>query len=98
MLFSAGLLHFLQSASPNDYHKEMTDIDWSECAIVETDPEKMGGIPTVRAFRLSADSVVENHDDGVTPEEIAYMFHVPLQDVTTILAYAEQARTIAHPV
>lgn len=70
----------------------MTDIDWSDCPIVERDPEKMGGVPTVRAWRLSADSVVENYDDGMSPEEIAPMFHVPLEDVRAILAYAEKAR------
>jgi uncharacterized protein (DUF433 family) len=76
----------------------MTDIDWSACPIVERDPEKMGGVPTVRAWRLSADSVVENYDDGVTPEEIADMFEVPIEDVRTIIAYAEQARHSAHLV
>lgn len=76
----------------------MTNIDWSACAIVERDPEKMGGVPTVRAWRLSADSIVENYEDGVEEEEIAQMFHVPLEDVRTILAYAKQAVHIAHPV
>lgn len=71
---------------------KMTDIDWSDCPIVERDPEKMGGVPTVRAWRLSADSVVENHDDGMSAEEIAPMFHVPLDDVRAILAYAEIVR------
>jgi len=55
----------------------MTDIDWSDCPIVERDPEKMGGVPTLRAWRLSADSVVENYEDGATPEEISESFHVP---------------------
>ncbi len=75
-----------------------TNIDWSACPIVETNPAKMGGIPTVRAWRLSADSVVENHDDGVSAEEIADMFHVDIDDVRTILNYAVQARHSAHPV
>ena len=74
----------------------MTDIDWSDCPIVERDPEKMGGVPTVRAWRLAADSVVENHDDGVSPDEIAEMFHVPLADVETILAYADRVRLSYH--
>jgi uncharacterized protein (DUF433 family) len=48
----------------------MTDIDWSDCSIVERDPEKLGGIPTVRAWRISADSIVENQDYGLSAEEI----------------------------
>ena len=70
----------------------MTDIDWSDCPIVERDPEKMGGVPTLRAWRLSADSIVENHDDGVSAEEIAEMFDVPLADVEALLAYANRVR------
>ena len=76
----------------------MTDIDWSGCPIVERDPEKMGGVPTVRAWRLAADSIVENYEEGISEEEIADMFDVPIEDVRTILAYAEQARSSAHPV
>ncbi len=58
----------------------------------------MGGTPTVRAWRLSADSIVENYEDGVSAEEIAEMFKVPISDVRAILAYAERAPCIAHPV
>jgi uncharacterized protein (DUF433 family) len=75
-----------------------SDIDWSDCPIVETDPEKMGGVPTVRDWRLSADSIVEDHDYQVPDEEIAEMYEVPLEDVRTILAYAEQYRHSAHSV
>ena len=70
----------------------MTDINWSDCPIVEVNPRKMGGVPTLRAWRLSADSIVENHDYGVSAQEIAEWFQVPLEDVETILAYAERVR------
>jgi uncharacterized protein (DUF433 family) len=70
----------------------MTDIDWFDCPIVESDPKKMGGVPTLRAWRLSADSIVENHDDGISAEEIADMFGVPLADVEMLIAYASRAR------
>ena len=74
----------------------MTDIDWSDCQIVERDSAKMGGVPTLRAWRLSADSVVEHHDYGVSAHEIAEMFEVPLADVEALLAYAERARDSSH--
>ncbi len=74
----------------------MSGIDWSGCSIVEVNAEKLGGVPTVRDWRLSADAVVENFEDGVTEEEIADMFDVPLEDVHTILSYAEQVRHSAH--
>ena len=53
----------------------MTDIDWSECPIcpiVERNARKLGGVPTVRSYRVPADAVVENHDDGLPDDEIAY--------------------------
>ena len=74
----------------------MTDVDWSGCPIVQTDPEKLGGVPTVRAFRVSADTVVENHDSELSDEEIAYQFTLPIEDVRAIIAYAEKARRVAH--
>jgi len=70
----------------------MTDIDWSECPIVERDPEKMGGVPTVRAWRLSADSVIDNYDYGASPRENFEWFHVPVEDIEAIIAYAEKVR------
>ncbi len=76
----------------------MTGIDWSDCSIVETDPEKMGGLPTVRDWRITADSLIENHDDGLSAEEIAAMFELPVDDVRAILAYAKQTRPSAHLV
>ena len=72
----------------------MTDIDWSDCPIVERNPKKLGGVPTVRSYRVPADAVVENHDDGLPDDEIAYQFSLPIEDIRTILAYAQQARQV----
>lgn len=74
------------------------EIDWTGCSITERDPEKLGGVSTIRAWRLSADSVVGNHDAGATPEGIAEWFTVPVEDVRVILSYAEQVRSVAHLV
>ena len=76
----------------------MTDIDWSGCPMVQRNPQKMGGLPAVRALRLTADTIVENHDDGLPDEEIAYQFQLPIEDARTIPAYAEQARPGARTV
>ncbi|MGH9608437.1 MAG: DUF433 domain-containing protein [Bryobacteraceae bacterium] len=70
----------------------MTDIEWSGCPIVQQNPKKLGGKPTVRAYRVPADAVVENHDDGLSEDEIAYQFSLPIEDVRAILAYAETVR------
>ena len=67
-------------------------IDWTGCPITERNPKKMVGVSTVRALRLSADSVIECYDGGATPEEIADWFDVPEDDVRTIIGYADCAR------
>ncbi len=71
-------------------------IDWSGCPITERNPLKMGGVSTVRGWRLSADSIVENYDGGSSPEEIAENFDVSVEDVRIILAYAEQVASTEH--
>ncbi len=73
-----------------------TDIDWSGCSIVQRNPRKLGGVPTVRDFRVSADAIVENHEDGLPDDEIAYQFSLPIEDIRAILTYAEQTRQNAH--
>jgi uncharacterized protein (DUF433 family) len=73
----------------------MTDIDWSGCAIVQRNPRKLGGVPTVRDYRVPADAIVENHDSDLPDDEIAYQFSLPIEDVEAILAYAEKARQSA---
>ena len=73
----------------------MTGIDWSKCSICETNPLKLRGVYTVRAIRMSADSVVENWEAGVEPEEIVDLFGLDLGDVNTILAYARTAPRLA---
>lgn len=74
----------------------MTDIDWSGCPIVQRNPKKLGGVPTVRDYRVPADTVVENHDYDLPDDEIAFQYSLPIEDVRAILAYAEQARRNAH--
>jgi len=69
-----------------------TDIDWSGCPIVQRNPKKLGGVPTVRAWRVPADTVDENHDYGLPDDDIAYQYSLPIEDVRTILVYAERTR------
>jgi uncharacterized protein (DUF433 family) len=46
-------------------------INWKECPDVETKPNVMSGEPVVKGTRISAQSVVDNADDGYSPERIA---------------------------
>jgi uncharacterized protein (DUF433 family) len=67
--------------------------DWSGCSIVQFNPAKLGGAPTVRGRRITPDAFVDNFNssEGYSPEFIACeLFEEPLEDVQTILKYAEE--------
>ncbi len=68
--------------------QESVAIDWSDCPLVESDPEKLSGVPIVKDTRMQADSVVENFEDGSPVEEIADNFDIPEEIVRELLAYA----------
>ena len=46
-------------------------MDWSGCDDVERRPGKVSGAWVIRGTRVQADAVIENAEDGFTPEEIA---------------------------
>jgi uncharacterized protein (DUF433 family) len=64
-------------------------MDWSGCDIVEIVPGKVSGVPLVRNTRVPAETVAESAELGESPEEIAYNYDLPLEDVLAILAYAQ---------
>jgi uncharacterized protein (DUF433 family) len=68
--------------------QESVIIDWSDCPLVEVDPERLGGVPVVKDTRMQADSVVENYEDGSPVEEIADNFDIPESTVRELIAYA----------
>jgi uncharacterized protein (DUF433 family) len=72
-------------------------VDWSDCALVESKPGVHSGLPVLRATRMPVDVIVENFDYGVSVEEIAAQFEIPIERVEQILTYAKSHR-VAHPV
>jgi uncharacterized protein (DUF433 family) len=77
----------------------LTAIDWSECPIVQYDPEKLHGAPTIRGIRVTPDAIVENFNDGLSVAEILEQFGgITQQDVETVLIYAEKQGFLARPV
>jgi len=63
-------------------------IDWSDCPLVEVNPEKVSGVPILKGTRMQADSVVENYEDGSSVDEIADNFDIPQSTIRELLAYA----------
>jgi len=72
-------------------------IDWSECPLVEIKPGVQSGAPVLRGTRMPVSAIIDNFDYGVSVEEIAEQFEVPLDRIEAILAYAESHR-VTHPV
>jgi uncharacterized protein (DUF433 family) len=65
-------------------------IDWSQCPMVESIPDKLSGAPVLKGTRMPVQGVLDNYDAGLTPAEVAATFGVPLRDVIHLLAYREK--------
>jgi hypothetical protein len=55
--------------------REVADMDWSGCEIVEINPRKVSGAPIVKGTRVQADEISEN-------------FGVPVGVVLELLEFA----------
>ena len=72
-----------------------TEIDWSECPLVEVKPGVQSGAPVLRGTRMPVSAIVDNFDYGLSVAEIAEQFEVPPDGIEAILTYAKSHR-IAH--
>lgn len=76
-----------------------TDIDWTGCDEVERIPGKVSGQPIVVGTRILAQVVVDNAEDGLTPEFIAEEIFLGLgvERARRIIEYARQHKRAHHP-
>lgn len=72
-------------------------IDWSQCPLVEVNPQVQSGAPVLRGTRMPVSAIIDNFDYGMSVAEISEQFEVPPDRVQAILAYAQSHR-LAHPV
>ena len=72
-------------------------IDWSQCPLVEIDPEIQSGAPVLRGTRMPVEAIVGNSDYGLSALEIAEQFEIPLERVEAVLTYVKSHR-LAHSV
>ena len=74
-------------------------IDWSDCPIVQRNPDYVSGQPALRSDpRMTVDQLVECADDGMLPEDISETYHVPIATIRTLLDYAVKRRVPAPAV
>ena len=49
---------------------ENSDIDWTQCELIEKVPGKVSGRPVVRGTRIMPDAIVDSYELGETIEEL----------------------------
>jgi uncharacterized protein (DUF433 family) len=65
-------------------------MDWSKCAAVDRDPERMGGVWCFRGIRLAVVTLFEYVDDGFTIEEFVDFFPgVSGEQIHEVLAFVK---------
>jgi uncharacterized protein (DUF433 family) len=71
-------------------------MDWSTCAAVERDPERVSGAWIFRGTRVPIAALFENLEDGVAVDEFVRLFPgVTLDQVRTVLEHAARSALAA---
>jgi uncharacterized protein (DUF433 family) len=72
-------------------------IDWSQCPLVEVNPNVQSGAPVLRGTRMPVSAIVDNSVYGLSVAEISEQFEIPQDRIQAILTYAK-SHSVAHPV
>ncbi len=73
-------------------------IEWSQFELAMTDPGYVSGAPVFKDEpRMPVQTVIDNLDDGMTPEQIAEAWQIDLRLVKSAKEFAESQR-FARPV
>jgi uncharacterized protein (DUF433 family) len=72
-------------------------MDWSKFELAMTDPRYQSGAPVFKDDpRMPVQTVLDNLEDGMTPEQIAKAWNVALHLITGVQRFVENER-LAHP-
>ena len=74
----------------------MAVLDWSQCAAVESIPDKVSGAWVFKGTRTPVAVVFENLEDGMTIDEVMEQFPVTREQVKAALEFA--ARSLDAPM
>jgi len=73
----------------------MATLDWSQCPVVESVPDRRSGAWVFRNTRMPVATVFENLEAGSSIEEIIEQFHVTREQIQAVLEFA--ARSLDAP-
>jgi uncharacterized protein (DUF433 family) len=64
------------------------EFDWTDCDLVERIPGKMGGEPVIKGTRVRAETIVKNHDAGLSLEELEENWpELPKSTIATLIDF-----------
>ncbi len=66
----------------------MPDLDWSQCAAVESVPGKVSGAWVFKGTRMPVQTVFANLEAGMSPAEITEVFDVTPEEIRAVLRFA----------
>jgi uncharacterized protein (DUF433 family) len=67
-------------------------IDWSTCAVVERDPDRVSGAWLFRGTRVPVSALFENLEDGVSATQFVDLFPgVMLEQVRAVLEHVARS-------
>lgn len=75
-----------------------SDIDWTQCELIERVPGKVSGRPTVRGTRIMPEAIVGSYDLGETIEELCEGFPtLSAAQITRLIEFAHSQRERHRP-
>ena len=69
----------------------MANLDWSQCAAVESVPGRVSGAWTIRNSRMPVKLIFENLEDGMSVDEIVEQYAVTREEIKAVIAFAVQS-------
>ncbi len=70
-----------------------SDIDWTDCELVERVPGKVSGRPIVKGTRILADTIPQDAELGSTVEEISENYpDLSIATIERLISFAQNAR------
>jgi uncharacterized protein (DUF433 family) len=70
-----------------------SDIDWTQCELIEQVPGKVSGRPVVRGTRIMPDAIVDSYDLGETIEELQEGFpSLSVSQIKRLIEFAHAQR------
>jgi len=79
-------------------HADISEIDWTQCELIEQVPGKVSGRPIVRGTRIMPDGIVNSYDMGDSIEDIHEDWpSLSVDQITRLIEFAHAFREQPHP-